>query len=81
MRDYVLGTSDFVKLPARSVIDQSLTLPRNQFSAFGGVGLHTITYLFLSGRYPRDPAPADLWQRQVYSAALNLLVRSPAAKP
>jgi hypothetical protein len=75
MKDYVLGTRDFIQLPGKSAVDQTLTLPRHQFPNLAERGLYTIAYLYLAARYPRDSVPEDLWQGQVQSATITLLVR------
>jgi len=75
MKDYVLGTADFIVLPAHSVVDESLAVPPAQFPGLGQPGLYTIGYRFASGGYPKQPAPENLWQGEVKTAALTILVR------
>jgi len=75
MKDYVLGTSSFLVLPAHSVMDESLDLPAGIFPGLGQAGLYTIGYQFVSGSDPRQPAPENLWQGQIKTAPLTILVQ------
>jgi len=75
MKDYVLGTSAFLVLPAHSVMDESLELPARIFPGLGKAGLYLIGYQFVSGGYPKQPAPENLWQGQIKTASLIILVQ------
>jgi len=75
MKDYVLGTSSFVVLPAHSVVDETLELPIGLFPGLGKAGLYTISYQFASGGYPKQPAPENLWQGQIKATSLTILVQ------
>jgi hypothetical protein len=75
MKDYVLGTASFLVLPPHSVVDETLELPAGIFPGLGQAGLYTIGYQFVSGGYPRQPAPENLWQGQIKAAALTILVK------
>ncbi len=75
MKDYVLGTASFIVLPAHSVVDETFELPATLFPGLGQAGLYTLGYLFLSGGYPKQPAPENLWQGQIKTASLTLLIK------
>jgi hypothetical protein len=75
MKEYVLGTSSFLELAAHSVIEEAIDLPTGVFPGLGKAGLYTIGYQFMSGVYPKQPAPDNYWQGQVKAAALTILVR------
>ena len=75
MKDYVLGTSAFIVLPAHSVADETMEIPPALFPGLGQPGLYTIGYQYMSGGHPRQPAPENLWQGQVKVAALTILVQ------
>jgi hypothetical protein len=75
MKEYVLGTSAFLVLPAHAVMDETMELPSALFPGLGQPGLYTIGYQFLSGGYPKQPAPENLWQGQIKTASLTLLIK------
>ena len=75
MKEYMLGISSFVVLPAHSVIDETLELPIGLFPGLGKAGLYTIGYQFVSSGYPKQPAPENLWQGQLKAASLTILVQ------
>lgn len=75
IKDYVLGTSSFVELPAHTVTEETLELPPDLFPDLGKAGLYTIGYQYLSGGHPEKTAPENLWQGKIKGASLSILVR------
>jgi len=74
MKEYVLGTSSFLELPAHTVVDETVELPMDVFPGLGKAGLYTIGYQFMSGGYPKDP-PANFWGGQIKATSLTILVK------
>ncbi len=75
MKDYMLGTGSFLELPPHTVVEETLELPTPVFPNLGKAGLYTIGYQFMSGGYPKQPAPETYWQGQIKAAALTILVK------
>ena len=75
MRDYVLGTSSFMKLQPHTVVEETLALPTAVFPNLNKAGLYTIRFQFLSDGYPKQPAPESYWQGQIKAAALTILIK------
>ncbi len=60
--EYALGTSSFVELPPKTVIEQTYTINRDSFPDFGPVGLYSVTYEYATRMYPKSPKPENLWE-------------------
>jgi len=75
MKDYVLGTSSFLELPAHSVVEETLELPGSIFPGLGKAGLYVITYAFLSDGYPNKPLPANFWKGHIKTSSVTILVK------
>jgi hypothetical protein len=75
MKDYALGTSSFVELPSRTVVEETLELPTDIFPDLGKAGLYVISYLFVSNGYPHQPAPENYWQGQIKCGSVTILMR------
>jgi hypothetical protein len=73
--DYLRGGSQFMELPAHTVVDETLELPSEYFPGLSARGLYIIRYLFLSNGYPKQPAPENFWQGQVKTASVTILIQ------
>jgi hypothetical protein len=77
LRDYLLGASSYIELPAHTVVDETFVIPTNVFTGFGKAGLYTISYEFISIRnanYPQDPPPANSWEGRIKTTPLTFVV-------
>ncbi len=75
MKAYQLGLQAFMELPAQTVREESLTLPAEIFPGLGKAGLYKIGYRFMSGNYPKEPAPANFWPGHVQASSVSILVK------
>jgi hypothetical protein len=74
-KDYTLGTSSFVELPATSVIEASMTIPKLYFPNIDKPGLYVIEYRYLSNGHPSRPPPDNYWKGYVDSNPVTVLVK------
>ncbi len=74
MKEYVLGTGSFHDLPAHSVIDETLELPKKYLPGLGVTGLYTIRYAYSSSGYPKKK-PRNLWEGKIETGKVHILVQ------
>jgi hypothetical protein len=74
-KDYVLGTGSFVELPPKSVIEGSLTIPKDRLPGIDKPGLYVIDYNYISSGYPKQPPPTDFWTGVVQTNAVTVMVK------
>ena len=74
-KDYVLGTGAFIELPARSVVEESMTIPKDRLPGIDEPGLYVIEYRYMSSGYPTQPAPSNFWTGSVDSNPVTVVVK------
>ena len=74
MKEYMLGTSVFIELKPSMVVEDALELPPDIFPGLGVEGLYVIDNVFMSGGYPKQPAPENFWKGTLKTRPLTILV-------
>ena len=74
-KDYMLGEGSFLEVPAKSVIEETMKIPKDRFPDWGKPGLYVIDYRYLSAGHPRQPKPANMWEGYVDSNQVMFIVK------
>ena len=74
-KEYALSRDAFVEVPAKSVIEGSLTIPKDQFPGIDKPGLYVIDYGYVSRGYPTQQPPANFWTGGVHTNPVTVVVK------
>ena len=74
MKEYILGMDSFQELKPGMVIDETFEISKKSFRSLGDRGLYRIRYRYLSTGYPKRPKPDKLWEGNIDSNAVSVLV-------
>jgi hypothetical protein len=75
MKEYVLGTTAFMELPAHSIVEETLELPTDIFPGLGKPGIYVVGYVFLSDGYPKKPLPGNFWSGRIKTSSVTILLK------
>lgn len=73
--EYALGRDAFVELPAQSVTEGALTIPKERFPGIEKPGLYVVDYGYVSRGYPAQQPPANFWTGGVQTNPVTIMVK------